>query len=447
MQISLNSLVPFSGNLYYDYKNKNFIEKNEKQDVFEMQTKEQQNIDSDIIEKIVRNAFASVINMIYVPLDMQTQGVHHIKRSDLSKNQLHQMIQESFDKAFDELNVPKEMRPELVIQNNEKSLLDHGAYKGHKLFFNEASYKECVLLDIDKTIMHEATHCLEALKRAGLPQDRVNNIVKNEIYNIVKNGEPLKNYKMVNGKLVYDTADIRIDLPDKMKEDLLQMLEAIFEAISKNEDISFGNDFIKHPEFLSNYKNESEAAKALSDYLRVIIVFYKCLTNIDIIDKNGNKIQFEELKGKELDDAEQSLKNYIITYKSIINKVNCDKKYGIAANELHKEYMLSPEEVLAEINGCEFAIKNAKEKLEKNNLSEKEIEFINQKIQFHKNDIEHRKLGAEYIKLYKEIYNGNSNPEILSKWAEIKNKFENTDKKQDAEILDIMFELCEHQYL
>ena len=41
MHIGLNSLIPFKGNFDYDYKNKNSLEKNKKQDSFEIQIKKQ----------------------------------------------------------------------------------------------------------------------------------------------------------------------------------------------------------------------------------------------------------------------------------------------------------------------------------------------------------------------------------------------------------------------
>jgi hypothetical protein len=111
-----------------------------------------------------------------------------IRRANLTDEEIEAEVNSLFKKAFDELEIPEEQRPKLVIR---KSAIEKGGYyeKGsHSLEYNPEAYKSGVF-EMDDVVMHEATHCKEALQRAGISKERASQLVKDELVSRVQNGE------------------------------------------------------------------------------------------------------------------------------------------------------------------------------------------------------------------------------------------------------------------
>lgn len=356
-----------------------------------------------------------------------------ICRMQMSDEEIEQKIQSAYDKAFDKLEVPKALRPNLLIES-EKNILG-GYYKRnvHRLFINAKMYRNGI--ELNSLIMHEATHCKEALLRNGIPQNKVDEIIKSQIISHIKDSN--------QSIMLLNDANLSFFIPpklsDKMQEDFIQFAEE--NLFNKSNSVSFGlihynnsiesiedekekqnSDKIKalknalkllykdltpiftgietliqnHPELKEQFGSEEAAFNVLMDYSLAINTEYNKFTDTKIGGTFGTQeIKVKELNDDELKQAEKSLINYRQT---VISNLLFSKELTMITK---LAYDFSPEEVLAETNGRKFLIKNYSEELEKSKkegtLTPDRETYLNLQIELAKKIIEYRLSGDEFL--------------------------------------------------
>ncbi len=111
-----------------------------------------------------------------------------IRRAGLSDEQIQAEAETLFNKAFDELGIPKELRPELKLKKDVETKRGSYSNSDHTITFKPDAYK-AGFTEMDNTIMHEAIHCKEALLRASLSPEKAQKTVKAALIDRIKNGE------------------------------------------------------------------------------------------------------------------------------------------------------------------------------------------------------------------------------------------------------------------
>ncbi len=369
-----------------------------------------------------------------------------IRRAALSDEQIEAEVHKSFDKAFDDLGIPKKLRPKLKIDKaSEKSGGSYNA-SNHTIDYNPESYRAGTF-EIDDVIMHEATHCKEALLRAGIPQDKVNEIVKNELINRVFNGESEK--IILRGSFLGTKTMDPPKMNTSLKKDFVRfaceniykkdnnLVKGLSSYIDEYEAIKSGSKYAssvkfdaaqkeiapfigkikaildKHPEFTSQFDSYDDALNEMLKYSLSHNVRYNSFANVSVGRINPDDLP--KLSPELLKKAEQSLVDNITTIEGNgrISGIN-----GLFANNnAFNQYQFSPEEVLAQKNGKTFLIKNLSARMEQlkqsGNLSPEEESFINSMIEKSKLIIEYKTKGLEYYQKYTQLIN-NPNDENLA---------------------------------
>lgn len=436
------------------------------------------------LKKIKRDSvfmkFKGNEDTLYIHQEAFKKMPEGIRRANMTDEQITQEVQSLYNKVFDELNVPVEQRPKLKIM--DKSMFDipknngtsgeeyttsalGGAYikDEHTIYFNPQAYKDGIF-DMENIIMHEATHCAEALKRAGIPQNKADEIVKKELLSRIKNGEseqifvsetvlgnggkgaitmqpPKMSNEMKNDFAIF----AQNTLYTKSKE-LNSALENYLNCVIELDNSS--GKYIQtqkmlepvinelktimkyHPEFTKQYTSEEEAMGNLLIYSYAHNNRYNFFTN--------NKISnVKELTGEALEEAEKSLINHITTTEG-----NVARDFGITdAKTRYNQYQFSPEEVLAETNGHKFLIKNLNAKLEEmqanGTLSVEDAEYLKLKIKQSEMAINYKTTGLEYQEKYTKMIN---NPEDKLLQDEVK-RLEKLLNSPDLNYHDKVFEI------
>ena len=371
------------------------------------------------------------------------------RRAALSDEQIQKEVETLFDKAFDELEIPKEQRPKLKIF---KDSVQHGGgynISTHTLEFNPESYKSG-LFEMDDTIMHEATHCKEALLRARIPQDRVDSIVRDNLTNRIINGESEE--ILVRGGLLRPEMMEPPKMSASMKKDFAQLADEMLYkksgGLSKDlieycsqKDCIAGNsqytdldklaesekalqplltrlqDLInKNPDFASQYKSADEALTALSKYSLSHCTRYNSFTDVSINYGRISSANLPDLSPEEMLRAEQSLIDNITTMEGNCRIAGFNRFF--AGEGAFNQYQFSPEEVLAEQNGNKFLIKNLSSKLAEmkkaGTLSPEDEAFMNGLIKKANLTIEYKTKGLDYYQKYTELLSNPNNEELAA---------------------------------
>jgi hypothetical protein len=184
----------------------------------------------------------------------------------------------------------------------------------------------------------------------------------------------------------------------------------------------------QHPEFVKQYKSESDAINALAEYSLAHNFRYNYFTNVKIrsgyeasFDTNGkivmkNKyLEVGELSPEELVHAKQSLIDSITTIEGN-GRTSGIHIFGITKEEFN-QYQFSPEEVLAQRNGNNFLIDSIQTKMEAmreaGTLSAEDEAYLNQVIQKAKAVIEYKTKGLEYYEKYTQMINNPSDKSLV----------------------------------
>ena len=228
-----------------------------------------------------------------------------IRRAGLSDEQVEQEVVTMFDKAFDELGIPKNQRPNLEIKKNAQ--IEHGGSYGksrHTLEINPDAYRSGTF-ELDDVVMHEATHCKEALLRAGIPKERAQEIVKNELVSRILNGESEE--IIVRGGFLGPEMMKAPKLPQGMKEEFAQLAK----DMCYTEDSALSSnirDFINH----TNWKAKGEEAfnpETLEQAEKALEPLFKKLHAM--VDKHPQYSEMNKPSISTEDDAFTKLLKYV----------------------------------------------------------------------------------------------------------------------------------------
>ena len=372
------------------------------------------------------------------------------RRAAMSDSDIQAELETLYNEAFDRLGIPKEQRPNLKFET--KSAEHGGSYEKdlHRITFNPESYRSGVM-DIEDVIMHEATHCKEALIRAGIPQDRVDAIVRNDLLSRLKNGESeqiIKGGSFLGADMIEppkmsqamkeDFAQFAIDELYKKDNNLYKIFRDydLQTSLRKNKSSSFNLAeyqkaeeaaapildklralMAKHPDFARQYSSEQEAIEALMGYAQSHNFRYQVFTDVKI-NKN-EKLLIKPTNEEELAHAEQSLADYITTLEGN-GRTSGLKIFGPSEAEFN-QYQFSPEEVLAQKNGNSYLIEKMTAKMkamrEAGTLSAADEAYLTKIIEKAKIVIEYKTKGLEYYKKYTELIN-NPNDNALKATVE-----------------------------
>ena len=378
-----------------------------------------------------------------------------IRRAGLSDEQVEQEIVTLFDKAFDELGIPKNQRPNLEIKKNAQ--LEHGGSYGksrHTLEINPDAYRSGTF-ELDDVVMHEATHCKEALLRAGIPKERAQEIVKNELVSRILNGESEE--IIVRGGLFGPEMMKAPKLPQGMKEEFAQLAKDMCytddSALSTNirdyinhtkwkaeGEKAFNPETLeqaekaleplfkklhamvdKHPQYSEMNKpsisTEDDAFTKLLKYVQSEQTRYQCFADVKInrgTSYQPNYVDVPELTGEQLAQAEKSLIDNITTIEGNGRVAGLNGMF--ASNKSFNQYQFSPEEVLAQKNGNNFLIRNLTAKMNEMKASgtltpEQEADML-KIIEKAKAIIEYKTKGLEYYEQYTKMINNPSDTEL-----------------------------------
>lgn len=370
-----------------------------------------------------------------------------IRRASLSDEEIQKEVSALYDEAFDKLGIPKEQRPKLNIEKGKE--LQGGSYgkSKHTLTFNPESYKSGVF-EMEDVLMHEATHCKEALLRAGIPQERVNEIVKQELLSRILNGESEE--IIVKGTIVGPHMMKPPKMSAQMKKDFMQFasdnlytdkinndLEAYVIECTSLKTSTSPSEFValkqkaqplldklqtiidRNPDFCTQYKNSEEALNTLAEYSLSHNVRYNIFSDVKINKGNfysPDYLSVPELSGEKLAQAEQSLIDSIATIEGNGRIAGINNLFGSKQN--FNQYQFSPEEVLAQKNGNNFLIEKLSAKLNQikseGQLNPQEEARIINAINKARAVIEYKTKGLEYYQQYTKMIN-NPNDKNLAK--------------------------------
>lgn len=371
-----------------------------------------------------------------------------IRRAGLSDEQIEKEVNALYNEAFDKLGIPEEQRPKLKISKNGEQHGGSYCQAKHELEFNPESYKAGTF-EIEDIIMHEATHCKEALLRAGIPQDRVNQIVKEQLISRIMNGESEK--VLVKGGFFGAEMMTPPKMSPQMQKDFIKLAETELYQNKINNDLVRYSDMTKlplskpdpvklaeakqkvqpildkldaiiakNPDFVAQYGSKEKALNALTEYSISHNVRYNVFTKVQI-NKSGNSykpdyIKMPELTGEKLAQAEQSLIDNITTIEG--NGRISGLNGMFSTQEGFNQYQFSPEEVLAQKNGNNFVIEKFTAKIAEmranGSLTPQEEARLMKVIDKAQKIIDYKTKGLDYYKQYTKMINNPNDTELAN---------------------------------
>ena len=389
-----------------------------------------------------------------------------IRRAAMTDEQIETHLQTLADIVFDRLGVPKNQRPTIKIENRDANKGGYYSSGTHSINFNPESYRAGVF-EIEDVIMHEGTHCKEALLRAGIPQDRVCAIIKRELSQRITNGENEKifvSYGFVSAEMMTPPKmprAMRIEFRDFAERELYNLDDSFKSNLANyfnqyrwkfegkeffkperfaeleqelNSVISKLNELInKNPDFVAQYKSREEAMMALIEYSISHNNRYATFCRLrPYWDGNINKpVQVAELSGEELVRAEKSLVDYIDTLEG--NSRNSGINGILGDSKTFNQYQFSPEEVLAQKNGNEFLIETIQTRIQEmkaeGTLSPEDEAVLLKVIEKSKLIIEYKTKGLKYYEKYRESINNPDNKNLAAEVAELERELSLLDDK------------------
>lgn len=391
----------------------------------------------------------SVVKRKLTPEEFRTTP-EGIRRASLTDEEIQNEVSNLYNEAFDKLGVPEEQRP---ILNIKKAEINHGgAYcKGkHSLEFNPESYK-AGNFEVEDVIMHEATHCKEALLRAGIPKERANQIVKEQLISRVMNGESEK--VVVKGGFMGADMMTPPKMSPKMKKEFIEFAKNDLYKDEMNSDLAVYSNVLDlklnpvksnpvsnmrvvekqkkvqplvdkinkliedNPDFVSQYENKEQAILNLTRYSVSHNVRYSFFSDVKINKGSTwspDYVNVPELSGEKLAQAEQSLIDNITTIEGNGRMSGLNGMF--AGSKDFNQYQFSPEEVLAQKNGNNFVIEKFTDKIQKmkeaGTINPEEEAKLTTAIERAKLVIEYKTKGLEYYKRYTEMINNPNDKEL-----------------------------------
>ena len=194
-----------------------------------------------------------------------------IRRANMTSEEISQEVNTLAKEAFDEYNIPEELRPKIEI--TKENIEQGGGYNNyyHKISINENAYREGVF-DLPNVIKHEATHAREALIRETLTFTKKEQLTKEYMLNKIKSGD--------NNTVIRDCTIMGFDsmkppkMSTEMRADFAKMAEDhLFDIGKKNikneEFLKLVEPLVdKYPEFINQYDCRDGAIKMLGEYAK-----------------------------------------------------------------------------------------------------------------------------------------------------------------------------------
>lgn len=372
-----------------------------------------------------------------------------IRRAALTDEQVQQEAMSLFDNVFDELGIDKSIRPKLKI---EKAGAEKGGFYNpsrHEISFNPESYKSGHF-EIDDVLMHEATHCKEAILRASLPKETVEQIVKESMLQKIKTGETEKilksggflgpqmmdppkmspnmreSFAQFADDFLYGKDDLSTDLAhfSSPGDDGVRVSQKLEPVIDKLKNIVNDN-----PDFVAQFDGDTEKALGvLVDYSLSHNVRYGAFCQNSLGGLPGASLP--KLTPEQTQQAILSLKNHMPSLEGNAG-VGGFNLFGHSKGAFN-QYQFSPEEVLAQREGNNFLIKNLTSKLEElkvnGSLTPEKEAYLTKTIDRAKQIIEYKNKGLEYYESYTELINNPGNEKLKASVEAMEVLLENMEK-------------------
>jgi len=396
-------------------------------------------VKNSITEKLLQLKGKEKSNVKLTNIEEFKKSPEGIRRAGLTDEQIEAEVTGLYNKAFDELGIPIEQRPDLIFEKADSLAAGYYSRSRHKLNFNPESYRSGVS-EMADVMMHEATHCKEALLRARLPKDKANQIVKDQLINRILNGESEE--IILNGGFIAPEMMTPPKMSPKMKTEFSKLAKEYFYTgdsdfasnLLSYVDMSYckksgsplfdATKFSKsqkelqpllnklqkiindNPDFTAQYSSADEALNVLSKYSLSHSTRYNAFTDTSV---RGLK-NLPELSASELAEAEKSLVDIIA---SIEGNARISGFNGATAGRKgFNQYQFSPEEVLAQQKGNKFLINELTAKMSKmknaGTLSGTDEAFITKLIEKANLTIEYKTKGANYYESYTSLINNPS---------------------------------------
>ena len=340
-----------------------------------------------------------------------------IRRANMTSEEISQEVNTLAKEAFDEYNIPEELRPKIEI--TKENIEQGGGYSTyyHKISINEDAYREGVF-DLPNVIKHEATHAREALIRETLTFTKKEQLTKEYLLNKIKSGDNnivIRDYTILGFESMKPPK-----MSPEMRADFAKMAENhLFDIGKKNikneEFLKLVEPLVdKYPEFINQYDCRDGAIKMLGEYAK------GCKLRYDIGTQNSINIpqhQIEKLGNISQEEAIASFKENLASNDGNATNQTWDAKIGLGGD--FDQYQFCGEEVLAQQKGNAFEIKHLEKKLETlrktQNFDKEQEAYLLNEIEKAKDLITYKTLGKDYYKLYMEAQRNPENKELAQK--------------------------------
>lgn len=349
-----------------------------------------------------------------------------IRRANLTDEEIQKEIQVVYDKVFDELKIPKEARPRLILKNLEGEVYGEYCAKSHYINVDPQSYRTGAA-NIEHVIMHEATHCKRALTCAQLPKEQFEKIICDEILNKIQNGEPrLVVYGVTpNGKSL-------VMLPPKLSPQMRSSFAQFAKDTLLNSKIDqkelsyrvaeFTEEFLaKFPDFIKMHGgDDAKATQQLMNYLLSIPIRKGLATTQLAANVNKGKLALTGISTQDVaNSVVRGMDNLEI---NLINQTMRNTKNPLLRTITNSQYIAAPEEVLCEQAASKFTIQTVLDKIktlkESGQLTlKKELELL-QNLRKEQLIFDSKTFGLKINPIIKDFFTGNN------KVAEIQNFLE-----------------------
>ena len=356
------------------------------------------------------------------------------RRSAMSMEEIEAEVKSLYKEAFDEYNIPEELRPDIKVVLKTNDPFYGGGYRSdcHQIEINAESYRQGVF-DLPDLIKHESNHASKAILRQRLPQEEKEKLLIEFLLDRIQNGDKKE---VLTGKrdLFGITGYEKIKTPkmnSQMKTNFSKLAqEKLYNLTSYTDD-----DFIQmvkplvesNPDFAKQYNSIEEAATTLGKYAQNHHFRYNLGMNYSS-GFNTAKVDIGLLK--ELTPEEK-----IAAIESFKESVDClESNLGMQGgffgfNADFEQYQFTPEEVASQQKGNNFEIQKLNEQLKElkskpNYDLAKEARLLDE-IEKSELTIKYKNLGREMYKLKIESNNHPENMELLAQVESMQGELKN----------------------
>lgn len=319
---------------------------------------------------------------------------------------------------------------------NEQNASKGGHYTGseHQIVFNTGAWRNGKL-STEEIAVHETLHAKMAILRNSLSKDEVTQIVKQELLNRIKYGEP---EEIISGAGFLGNEMMKPPkMSSKMRTDYLKFAEKnlysdtdIYSAIASREFELCNGDTTKlaqiekqlqpiitelknmiknNPEFVAeNGGNETEALNTLLQYTKSQNFRYCAFSKNQI--KNVKPIT---LTPQQHQEAVESLIGQIETIEGNSRIGGVITQILGATKEQFNQYQFSYEELLARNTAAEFEKSKIQTLLQNSSLTSENKAELTSRLKDLDFVLEYNKVGKEYYSLYTKALN-NPNDTVLA---------------------------------